>query len=289
MKRLVAGLMLVVVALLSLTPTGAPADTPARELFGVQTDPSRGRATPFGSYAQGCLRGGDQLAETGPSWQAMRLGRHRNFGHPRLISFIQRLGAAAQAIGWNGIYVGDISQPRGGPMASGHASHQIGLDADIWMLPPARLNLTVAERERISSINIVTEDFAQVSSNWTPRHMAVLRAAASDPAVARIFLTPAAKIWMCEHETGDRAWLRKIRPWWGHNTHFHVRLACPAGARACQDQAPPPAGDGCAEAQGFLNAMLNPPPPNPNRPSTPARGPLVLADLPDQCAAVLRR
>ncbi|MGR3723260.1 penicillin-insensitive murein endopeptidase [Abyssibius alkaniclasticus] len=270
----------------------ALAQTPAKELFGAQTTASRGWNMPIGSYARGCLRSGDQLAETGPAWQAMRLSRNRNWGHPSLISFIERLGAAAQGAGWAGIYVGDMSQPRGGPMLTGHSSHQIGLDADIWMLPPRSLNLSPQERETISSVNVATEDFSSVSSNWTASHMAVIRAAASDPAVARIFVTPAAKIWMCENATGDRSWLRTLRPWWGHNYHFHVRLSCPRGAGQCEDQAPPPPGDGCAEAQTFLNNMLNPPPPPPPDPNAPPprpRGPLTLADLPNQCAAVLRR
>lgn len=265
------------------------AQTPAKELFGAQTTPSGGWNTPFGSYSRGCLRSGQQLAETGPSWQAMRLSRNRNWGHPSLISFIERLGGAAQHAGWAGVYVGDMSQPRGGPMLTGHASHQSGLDVDIWMLPPQRLNLTVQEREAISSVNVASADWSVVSGHWTPAHMAVIRAAASDPAVARIFITPAAKIWMCEAATGDRSWLRTLRPWWGHNTHFHVRLSCPSGATRCEDQTPPPPGDGCAEAHSFLNTMLNPPPPDPNAPPVAPRGELTLADLPSQCAAVLRR
>ena len=46
------------------------------------------------------------------------------------IEFIEDLSGFARRIGWQGLYIGDISQPRGGPMTSGHSSHQIGLDAD---------------------------------------------------------------------------------------------------------------------------------------------------------------
>ena len=67
--------------------------------------------------------------------------------------------------------------------------------------------------------------------------------------MARIFIFPGAKVQMCEDAGGDRAWLRKVRPWWGHDTHFHVRLTCPRGAAGCVDQDPPPPGDGCAEAR----------------------------------------
>ncbi len=262
------------------------AQTPARQLFGHQSGPSSQRPAAFGSYAKGCLAGAVQLPETGPTWQAMRLSRNRNWGHPDLIAFIERLSRkAARMRGWKGIYVGDMSQPRGGPMLTGHASHQIGLDVDIWMLPPKRLNLTRAERENISSISMRRAKGAYVNGKWTRQHMKLIRAAARDPAVARIFVFPGAKVQMCKDARGDRSWLRKVRPWWGHHYHFHVRLACPKGLRGCVDQAPPPPGDGCAAAQKWVDDILNPPPPGPKRKPRPE---LLLADLPRQCTAVLR-
>jgi len=270
----------------------ALADTPAKQLFSVQNLPSAQRPAPLGSYARGCQAGAVQLPETGPTWQAMRLSRNRNWGQPALIEFVERLGQSAVEIGRNGIYVGDMSQPRGGPMAGGHKSHQIGLDVDIWLLAPERLDLSLRQRENISSVNVRSADQRSVNSNWTPEHMALLRAAARDPAVARIFVAGAIKMQMCaDAPRGDRGWLRKIRPWWGHNTHFHVRLSCPRGARNCEDQAPIPRGDGCAEAEWWVTDALAPPPPaDPNAPPTPPtppRGELTLADLPRQCAAVL--
>jgi len=262
---------------------------PAKQLFGPVAAPSAQAPESFGSYAGGCLAGAVQLPETGPTWQAMRLSRNRNWGHPVLVDFVERLSAkAARQPGWAGLYVGDMSQPRGGPMSSGHASHQIGLDVDIWMRPPDRLDLTAIERENLSSISMRRANGAYTSASWTRAHHEVIRAAASDPAVARIFVFPGAKVQMCKDETGDRAWLRKVRPWWGHHYHFHVRLACPAGDSACEDQAPPPPGDGCKEAEGWVDRILNPPPPDPNAKPTPPRPPLTLADLPAQCASVLQ-
>ena len=204
---------------------------PAKQLFGPVTTPSAQRPESFGGYSKGCLAGAVQLPETGPTWQAMRLSRNRNWGHPALITFVERLSAkAARQPGWAGLYVGDMSQPRGGPMSSGHASHQIGLDVDIWMLPPSRLTLTAAERENLSSISHATAPSgAYVNDSWTRAHHEIIKAAASDPAVARIFVFAGAKVQMCKDATGDRRWLRKVRPWWGHHYHFHVRLACPAG------------------------------------------------------------
>ncbi|PIE06865.1 MAG: penicillin-insensitive murein endopeptidase [Rhodobacterales bacterium] len=261
---------------------------PAKALFGPVATPSAQQSESFGSYAKGCLAGAEQLPETGPTWQAMRLSRNRNWGHPVLIDYVKRLSAKVARIpGWEGLYIGDMSQPRGGPMSSGHASHQIGLDADIWMLPPKRLDLTATERENLSSISTRRARGAYVGDNWTESHMEVLKAAASDPGVARIFVFPGAKVWMCEHETGNREWLRKIRPWYGHHYHFHVRLSCPKGDGACVDQPPPPPGDGCKEAEGWVDRILNPPPPDPDARPAPPKKPLTLDDLPGQCASVL--
>lgn len=260
----------------------------AKQLFGAMQGPSRQSPAPHGSYAKGCVAGAQMLPETGPTWQAMRLSRNRNWGHPEAIDLIKKLSAfAATQPGWKGLYIGDISQPRGGPMLSGHASHQMGLDVDIWMLPPKRLDLSRAEREKISSISLRRSKGAFTNGNWTRAHFEIMKKAAQDPRTARIFVFPGAKVAMCKMETGDRKWLRKIRPWYGHHYHFHVRLTCPRGASGCRNQNPPPAGDGCADAQQWVDNILNPPPPPKNPPKRKPKRPITLADLPNQCAAVL--
>lgn len=287
-RRGVARLGAVAAICLGLAAPAAAAPL-AKELFSAKPTASNHRAEPFGSYSKGCIAGASQLPETGRTWQAMRLSRNRNWGHPQMLDYIDKLSRkAAQLPGWGGLYVGDISQPRGGPMSSGHRSHQIGLDADIWLLPPDTLRLSQSQREQISSISLRRNKGAFVNNNWTPQHHQLLKAAASDPRVARIFIFPGAKVQMCNDEKGDRAWLRKIRPWWGHHYHFHVRLSCPPGARGCENQAPPPPGDGCEDARKWVNDILNPPPPDPNAPKPKPRRELVLADLPNACSTVLQ-
>lgn len=272
----------------SLSTQNANDTRVAKVLFGAIPAGSAQLPQSFGGYARGCQAGAAQLPETGPTWQAMRLSRNRNWAQPETVDFLQDLSRfAATQPGWAGLYIGDMSQPRGGPMLTGHASHQTGLDADVWMLPPKRLDLSAQEREEISSISMRRNAGAFTNENWTPEHMAIVKAAASDPRVARIFIFPGAKVAMCNAATGDRAWLSKVRPWWGHHYHFHVRLNCPAGAAGCTDQAPPPAGDGCAEAQGWVDRILNPPPPDPNAPPPTPRAELTMANLPGQCLDVL--
>lgn len=278
---------LILAAALALATPAPAEDTPARLLFGRAAEPAPGTAQAIGTHAKGCLLGAVELPESGPHWQAMRLSRNRNWAHPEAIAFVRRLSAFAARVGWQGLYIGDIAQPRGGPMLTGHASHQTGLDIDIWMRPPERLTLSRAERETLSAVSVRSPDGRSVTRAWTPAHMAVMRAAAEDPAVARLFVTAAAKRAMCDATApGDRDWLRKVRPWWGHHAHFHVRLFCPAGSPLCVDQEPPPPGDGCDAGLDwwFSDEALNPPPPR--EPPKPRRE-ITLADLPPACRAVL--
>jgi penicillin-insensitive murein endopeptidase len=274
---------LVIGAALSSAPAAAK---PAKLIFAAEATPSAAPAAPYGSYARGCLAGAVALPESGPGWQAMRLGRNRNWGHPAMIAFIERLARRARAAGWPRLYVGDISQPRGGPMNGGHRSHQIGLDADIWLRIPGPERLSRSRRETISSRSVVRHDGMAVNGGWRPEHGALIRLAADDPAVARIFVNAAIKKALCEAAPpDDRGWLRKVRAWWGHKSHVHVRLRCPEGATACKPQHPPPPGDGCGAelAWWFTDEALHP------KPSGKPRRALTLDDLPRACRdSVLR-
>ena len=132
--------------------------TPAKELFGRKTKPDEAAPQAIGFYAGGCLAGGVALPIDGPAWQVMRLSRNRNWGHPQLVDFLERLAEKAKKVGWNGLLVGDMSQPRGGPMLTGHSSHQVGLDADIWFTPMPDHVQTREEREFTSAVQMVAED-----------------------------------------------------------------------------------------------------------------------------------
>ena len=283
------GTRLIAIALAaSFTLTDAALAEPlAKQLFGAKRDASAQKARSHGSYARGCAAGLVQLPETGPTWQAMRLSRNRNWGHPELIDFAKDLSRHATKVGWKGLYFGDFSQPRGGPMLTGHRSHQIGLDADIWLYPVGQVNLSRKQREDLSAISMRRANGAYVNSRWTRAHHEIIKAAAKDKRVARIFIFPGAKVQMCNDERGDKSWLRKVRPWWGHHYHFHVRLNCQRGSPGCVNQNPPPPGNGCADAQRWVNDILNPPPPPKNPPKVKKRRELVLADLPKACERVL--
>jgi Murein endopeptidase len=280
-------------AAISLTADhGFAAEKPAKELFGAVALPSSTDPVSYGFYSKGCISGAVAIPTDGPTWQAMRLSRNRRWGHPQMIALIERLSRdAAQYDGWPGLLLGDISQPRGGPMLSGHASHQVGLDADIWLTPMPSRTLSVREREEISATSMLKKNaFLTVDPKiWTPSHARVIMRAASYPEVERIFVNPAIKKKLCETWTGDRSALGKVRPYYGHDYHFHVRIKCPAGSPNCKSQPAVPAGDGCDKslAWWFTDEPWAPPKKDPNAKPAPKPRPVQLADLPKACAVVL--
>ena len=268
----------------TLPPITETAKTPAKDIFGRRSTPTQDHSQVVGFYARGCLAGAQALPIDGDAWQVMRLSRNRNWGHPKLIAFLERMSRAnREAQIWPGLLVGDMSQPRGGPMITGHASHQVGLDADVWLTPMPDHRLSKAEREHLSATNVVREDGLDIDPDiWTPDHLNLIRSVAEQSDVQRIFVNPAIKKAICREAKGDRAWLSKVRPMYGHNYHFHIRLTCPAGEAECEAQAGPPAGDGCdaSLAWWFTQEAMHP------KPSKP-KPPLTLAQLPNACARVV--
>ena len=309
MRRMAAAIMLMA---LLLTPFAAPGNTPdaaiaksatkpkkplakpnppavpARQLFGAAATPAPLAARAIGFYARGCLSGAKPLAIDGPAWQAMRLSRNRNWGHPQLVKLVERLATEAKAQdGWRGLLVGDMSQPRGGPMLTGHASHQVGLDADIWLTPMPDRRLSEKEREELSATSMLAADGLSVDASiWTPAHAQLIRRAVAYPDVERVLVHPAIKKALCEAKDGDRSVLHKIRPYWGHHYHMHIRIACPKGSDNCEGQPSPPSDDGCGKELDDWMARIKVPPRPDAKPAKP-KPPLTLAQLPAECKVVL--
>lgn len=244
-----------------------------------------GHAESIGTYTAGCLRGAAELPVSGNGYQVMRLSRKRNFGHPNLLGFIEKMGYAASQQHWGVLLIGDLGQPRGGPTLSGHRSHQTGLDVDIWFRLAAETTgnqLSLEDRETWIATSVLTNKSDAINiEQWSPINERVLETAANLPEVERIFVNASVKRYLCEDNKGQN-WLRKIRPWYGHDDHFHVRLKCPDNNPDCRLQDGVPKGDGCdaslawwfsAEAKAKLSA--------PKKPTAP----LV---LPAQCEAVLK-
>jgi penicillin-insensitive murein endopeptidase len=274
-----------------LPPLANPNDPKigAKELFGRKVLPAAMPTRVVGFYAKGCIAGAQALPINGDTWQVMRLSRNRNWAHPDMVALLERLSAKAHKdTGWPGILVGDMSQPRGGPMITGHASHQVGLDADVWLTPMPNRKLSREEREEMSAVMMVRSDRLDVDPNvFTPGHLMLIRDAAQEPTVQRIFVNAAIKKALCREAKGDRSWLAKVRPMFGHDYHFHIRIKCPPGSSECESQPAPSESEGCSPgdlAFWFKDSIIHPKPST--KPEKP-RPPMTLAQLPAACRQVL--
>ena len=270
-----------------LPPLDNPDDpkTPAKQLFGRKTTAFKAEEPrSIGYYTHGCLAGGVQLPINGPTWQVMRLSRNRNWGHPAMIKTLEHLAGKAPSIGWHGFLVGDMAQPRGGPMITGHWSHQVGLDADVWLTPMPDHELSREERESMMATNVVADDWKDVRPDvWGPKYIALYKMLATEPGIERVLANPAIKKALCRDVKGDRSWLHKIRPVVGHNYHFHIRISCPNDSTECKSQPIPPTEEGCGkDLDWWFSRRLEEPKPTVNP------HPILMSALPAVCKQILK-
>ncbi|MEN3793999.1 penicillin-insensitive murein endopeptidase [Fulvimarina sp. MAC3] len=272
---------------LSLSPLTASAEPAAKTLFETARSPAPLPTESIGFYSKGCLAGAAQLPADGEAWQAMRLSRDRRWGHPVLVSFLKDFATKAKRQGiWPGVLFGDMSMARGGPMPFGHSSHQVGLDADVWLRPLPGERLSPDAREDYPFRSVLKDGKLTVDDTiWDDSYRDLIHLAASDERVQRILVHPGIKKKLCETTRGDRRWLNKIRPYYGHDSHFHVRLFCQPGSPNCEPQRSTGSGDGCGDLDWWFDVALQPPPPN-AKPYKP-KPDLTMADLPRACQRVL--
>lgn len=266
MKKIILALLLAGVAALQ-------AATPWQKI----THPIAGKPQSIGAFANGCIVGAQPLPLHADSYQIMRGDQRRYFGHPALIQFIQRLSRQVQGAGMGMVLVGDMSMPAGGRFSSGHASHQSGLDVDIFLQLPKQ-RWSALQLQKPQALDLVSRDGKSVApSLWRAEISHLIRLAAKDSEVTRIFVNPAIKQQLCLEAGSDRDWLGKVRPWFWHRAHMHVRLRCPADSPQCEEQPAPPVGDGCgAELQSWFE------PAQPGQ-ARPGKAP----PLPPSCQALL--
>lgn len=242
-------------------------------------------AQSIGSYTAGCLSGAVSLPSNGTGYQLMRPTRGRSYGHPDLIRFIEDLAQTTHLQHWGVLLIGDLGQPRGGPTPSGHRSHQTGLDVDIWYLlsqQAATRSLEFNERETWSAPSVLAAKSDAINdSQWSSAHEKILETAARRPEVDRIFVNPSVKRLLCTRKPAHD-WLRKVRPWWGHDDHFHIRLKCPLNNKNCTGQESLPESDGCdATLAWWFSEEAKTPAPVTKKPEPPV--------LPALCDTVLNK
>lgn len=197
------------------------------------TDPLPGAPTTLGFYSAGCIQGAQKFPLDGIGYAVMRPSRNRYYGHPKLIDYLTALAIKTKKDKMNLMLIGDLGPPRGGPMKTGHASHQNGLDVDIWFMMSAK-KPSVDQREKLSAPSYVV-DRKKLKKTWSTAQTKLLVAAADSDEVNRIFVSPAIKKDMCT-KFPKADWLYRVRPWWGHDDHLHVRLNCPVDSPLCKVQ-----------------------------------------------------
>ncbi len=234
-----------------------------------------------GPNTGGCIAGAVSLPAEGPGFQTIHVDRSAFWGAPVTISSLEALAREASSAGLPPLLMEDISRPRGGPLPGGHVSHQIGLDADVGLDMRPRGMFDPARRNTVELASVVRADGRDIDpAVWSPRVVTLLRLAATLPEVDRILVNAAIKQQLCREVTGDRSWIRLIRPWYGHAAHMHIRFRCPADQVDCVQAAPPPPGDGCDATLQWWFDQLD----APSKPSGPAARP---RPAPAACRAIL--
>ncbi|CNL30391.1 penicillin-insensitive murein endopeptidase [Yersinia aleksiciae] len=266
------------VALAGIAMLGATAPVMAATPWQQIVNPVAGSPQSIGGFANGCVIGAMPLPLQSADYQVMRPDQRRYFGHPDLLNFIHRLSTKAEQNRLGTVLIGDMAMPAGGRFSSGHASHQSGLDVDIWLQLPQQ-RWSQQQLLKPQPIDLVAADGKRVvPALWQPQVESLIKLAANDSEVTRIFVNPAIKKQLCLDAGTDRNWLHKVRPWFGHRAHMHVRLRCPANSLECLDQDTPPAGDGCgAELESWFQ---------PHQPSAKP-GKTLPPPLPPSCQALL--
>lgn len=208
-------------------------------------DPTENAAQVYGGYSAGCVDGAVALPDSGAGFTSMNRLGNRYYGHPDLINFIKKLGKTVENKYKRQLLISDLGHARGGPAdinSSAHRSHQSGLDVDIWF---RHMPSYVKVKQDTYPTSTLKSDKSSISlAGFNSKTAKILKDAASFDEVERILLNPLIKKEMCERYKGA-SWLNKLRPWWGHHKHFHVRLKCPDGNSYCKKQSPVPESDGC--------------------------------------------
>ncbi|MGN7612152.1 penicillin-insensitive murein endopeptidase [Magnetococcales bacterium HHB-1] len=250
--------------------TSEPTVNSSAQLWSQFSTPTgRKSAKIYGGYSAGCLDGGVSLAPIGEGYQMMRLSRKRYYGHPNLVRYIQRLAKRLKSAGVGRLLVSDLSQARGGPLPGAHVSHQNGLDVDLWYLLRARNKppFSMHGVETVSAYSVANWRMTKLNpKTWNEDTVRLIRYAAEPPEVERLLVTPVVKAEMCRRYP-QASWLKKLRPWYGHHYHFHVRLKCPADSPGCAPQTPPVSTDCGAPLQWWLKKVAKT-----SKPKKPVKG-----------------
>lgn len=195
----------------------------------------------IGRYHAGCMKNSKELPAGGFGYQVIRTKRKRNYGNQLMIEYIRDLSRKFNKIYNSNLLIADISKKQGGPIPYDHSSHQIGLDADILLFHKFQHEKIYSRNEiqELEPVSVLDDSKKSIDfSKWSHLNGELLKTAAKDSDVNKIFINPVIKKHLCSVYP-NQPWLKKLRPWWGHDGHFHVRLRCPDNNHKCVDQSEP--------------------------------------------------
>lgn len=238
----------------------------------------------IGSYSNGCLARPAVLKSESPYYQIARSYRERFYGHESLIAFLERYSKKMHGLGIDSVLIGDLSKNGGGRIPGTHASHQNGLDVDI---PFQTRRIPRKDLKNGNAEVLVGKDVKKVNAQFNKKYYLMIMTAARDPEVERIFVAPAIKLAVLDMaDESDLKALSKIRPWYGHTEHMHVRLACPKDSPDCERQPRPPVLS-FEQARKEANSWFLPPPPK--KPGEHKKKPAEPKPLHPRCAELVRQ
>lgn len=245
---------------------------------------AHGVSEPVGNYNNGCIFNSHSLQISTEHYQVAHPKKMRYFGDESMIRFIERYSRTVHKNGIGSVLVGDVSTKYGGRLNTGHASHQNGLDVDIEFYLD-RINSRDLDKPHANIL--VNKGKQTTNSLFNRKYYDLIMLAAKDPLVERIFVSPAIKVKMCDmtRDESMHKYLHKIRPWFGHTEHFHVRLKCPSHAYDCERQDPIPEMFTIAEEKEDALSWFLPPPEN----SVAAAPKKTKPALPMRCERLARK
>lgn len=198
----------------------------------------------YGDYNRGCISGSVPLADYGIGFQSTRRSRDMHYGAPSTIKTIETIGTQVFAAGLGYMLVGNVSKKNGGPLFEHSISHQNGLDFDV-AYQPVEKPLSEVMSASFDFRSLLSFDKNTLNQKlWNEKTAELLKITAQRPEVERILVDPLIKQQLCVTERHEE-WFKKLRPWFKHDNHFHVRLKCPADSKTCVSQDPPPNEIGC--------------------------------------------
>lgn len=226
---------------------------PKAALVAPRANPTPGKSEAIGHYSKGCLVGAKTFKGDERGLILSQTRRGRFWAHSELIDVLTELGEFSYRTLKKNVVVGDLSLSRGGPTVGGHNSHQNGLDVDIWfhLFKGKGKDFEFWQTEEMRS--------ALKDKSFGRDQLMMLAFLAQDKRVERIFVHPVIKKRICEQSSEFRKpsfsseQLRKIRPWYGHDDHLHLRLKCPEDNKKCEVQNEPPPGDGCDQLDWWFS------------------------------------